>query len=125
MTGKHVAAKRTARDASGKQQTVELTQAVAPQIDNTTGSMQVSGSCSNTYFVILLFKGQDDYARDPKSYILDKAFPCVGGQFSYSISDLPDSLNDGTYYLLVGEEGDKGPWAPITALTEVTINRNH
>lgn len=125
MTGTHIAAKRTVRDAAGKQQTVDVAQTVTPRIDNATGVMQVSGSCSNTYYVILLFKNQDDYARDPKSYILDKAFPCENGSFTYAISDLPSSLADGTYYLLVGEEGDKGPWAPITGLTEVTINRNH
>lgn len=125
MTGKHIAAKRIVRDAAGRTQAVDIAQTITPEIDNATGIMQVSGSCSNTYYVILLFKNQDDYARDPKSYLLDKAYPCTSGTFSYQIADLPDSLQDGTYYLLVGEEGDKGPWAPITQLTEITINKNH
>jgi hypothetical protein len=125
MTGKRIAAKRIIRDAAGKTQAEDIAQTITPAIDNATGIMQVSGSCSNTYYVILLFKNQDDYARDPKSYILDKAYPCASGNFSYQIADLPDSLEDGTYYLLVGEEGDKGPWAPITQLTEITINKNH
>lgn len=125
MTGKRIAAKRIIRDAAGKTQAEDIAQTITPAIDNATGIMQVSGSCSNTYYVILLFKNQDDYARDPKSYILDKAYPCTGGNFSYQIADLPDTLSDGTYYLLAGEEGDKGPWAPITQLTEITINKNH
>lgn len=125
MTGKRVEAKRVQRDRAGKEQVVDVAQTLTPQIDNATGVMQVSGSCSNTYYVILLFKNQDDYARDPKSYLIDKAFPCVGGTFSYSIDELPANLTDGTYYLLVGEEGEKGPWSAITDLTEVTIQRNH
>lgn len=124
MTGKRIEAKRIVRDRAGKEQVTDVTQAVTPEIDNATGSMQVSGSCSNTYFVVLLFKNQDDYVRDPKSYLIDKAFPCVGGAFSYRIADLPDSIQDGTYYLLIGEEGERGPWAALTDLTEVTISRN-
>lgn len=125
MTGKRVDAKRVVRDQSGKERLTDVAQTLSPEIDNTTGVMQVSGTCSNTYFVILLFKNQDDYLRDPKSYIVDKAFPCVNGSFTYRIADLPDALPGGTYYLLVGEEGERGPWAAITDLTEVTINRNH
>ncbi|HUO50791.1 MAG TPA: hypothetical protein VMU25_04485 [Candidatus Paceibacterota bacterium] len=92
--------------------------------DNQTGVVNLSGSCSDTYYVVLLFKNKDDYANDPSSYILNKAYPCQGGSFSYAISDLPTSLENGTYYLLVGQEGAQGGWKPITDLTAITINRN-
>lgn len=124
LTGKHVATKRIVRDSAGEH-AIDNTQQITPTVDNTTGTMRISGACSNTYYVVLVFKNQDDYARDPLSYIVNRAFPCVASSFSYDIDSLPSSLANGTYYLLVGEEGDRGPWAPITQLTEITINRNH
>lgn len=125
MTGKQLATRRLVAKADGTQQVQTVAAAVTPQIDNTTGTMHVSGACSDTYFVVLLFRDQDDYARDPQSYILNRAFPCENQSFSYDVSDLPDSLDDGTYYLLIGQEGEHGAWSPITGLTEVMINHAH
>lgn len=105
------------RDAS-------VTNPVAAALD-TDGDVHVSGSCANTYFVVLLFKNQEDYANDPRSYILNKAYPCESGAYSYSIEDLPPTLENGTYYLLIGEQGDRGTWSPITSLREITIKRSN
>ncbi len=94
-------------------------------IDNTNDTIErvlnVSGSCSSQYYVILLYRNVDDYDRNPSSYILNKAYECVDGRYSYDINDLPKDISPGTYYLLVGGQ-DNGPWSPITSLTEIIIN---
>lgn len=125
LTGKHIPSKRHMKSPDGISDTQQtVTAPLVPKLDNTTGTVQISGQCSDAYFVVLLFKNQDDYANDPRSYIVNRAYPCSGGSFSYSISDLPGTLPDGAYYLLVGQEGERGTWTPITSLTEITINRN-
>jgi hypothetical protein len=123
MTGKKLATQRTVKTPDGKEHIEAVAAAVTPEIDNTTGTMRIGGACDDTYFVVLLFRNQDDYARDPRSYILNKAFPCENKSFSYDIAELPSSLSNGTYYLLVGSQGERGAWTPITGLTEITINR--
>ncbi|MFZ2555699.1 MAG: hypothetical protein WAZ27_02925 [Minisyncoccia bacterium] len=94
-------------------------------VDNDKGIMNISGACSDVYYVILLFKNVTDYEKDPGSYVVNKAYLCIGGEYSYSLAQLPASLKDGTYYLLVGQQGESGLWKPITDLTEVVINNNH
>lgn len=123
MTGKRLATKRVVETSDGKERVEDVATSITPQIDNTTGTMRIAGSCDDAYFVVLLFRNQDDYARDPRSYILNKAFPCENKSFSYAIADLPDALSNGIYYLLVGEQGQTGAWKPITELTEITINK--
>ena len=81
----------------------------------------VSGSCSDAYYVILIYKNEMDYSKDPASYIFNKAFPCVGGTYSYEINSLPMSISDGTYYLLVGGMGETGSWTPKTSLVPIDI----
>ncbi len=125
LTGRQIAAKQIVTSKDGTktgEQTV--TAKLAPQIDNASGVLSVSGQCSDVYFVVLLYRGANDYADDPSSYIVNRAYPCVGGSYSYSIADLPNNLANGEYYLLVGQEGERGTWTPITSLTEITINKN-
>lgn len=126
LTGKQIPTKKTEATSDGfKQGEGVIDEALIPIIDNETGAMNIAGACSDVWFVVLLFKNERDYARDPRSHVLNQAFPCVGGQFSYSISELPSTLPSGTYYLLVGQQGDRGAWTPITALTEITINNRN
>lgn len=115
LTGKNIPTEREDK---------KVTTALAPAVDAAAGTMQISGHCSSDYYVVLLFRHQDDYKNDPRSYVVNRAYPCEGGSFSYAISDLPDGLQDGIYYLMIGEQGKKGPWTPITALTEITIKKN-
>lgn len=96
---------------------------VSQNIDSESGIMTLSGTCSDTYFVVLLYKNQSDYTEDRGSYILNKAFKCENGSFSYSVSDLPSNLETGTYYMLIGDQGSRGTWTPATQLTEININR--
>lgn len=93
-------------------------------IDNENGVMTVSGACEDKYYVILLYKKPDDYSVDKRSYVVNRAYPCEGGTFSYDIDALPTTLADGNYYLLVAKMGEDTPWEPITALTEITLARN-
>jgi hypothetical protein len=126
LTGKQIPTKNTLATAEGfKSGEGEIDASLVPIIDNETGAMNIAGQCGDVWFVVLLFRNERDYAKDPRSYILNQAFPCVNGQFTYSISELPATLPSGTYYLLVGQQGDRGAWTPITALTEISIdNRN-
>ena len=105
--------------------TSALATPTATSIDSTTGNVTVSGSCARPYFVVLIFKNEDDYETDPRSFIMNKAFQCADGAYSYSIDRLPATLPNGTYYLMVGEQGESGPWTPATGLTEITINRSN
>ena len=111
-----------APDGSTRSATIDA--ALAPVVDNASGAITVSGQCSDDYFVVLLYAHEQDYANDPSSYILNKAYPCALGSFTYSIRDLPHSLPAGTYYLLVGQEGKTGAWKPITSLSPITITRS-
>ena len=103
--------------------TATIDTAPSVTLDSVSGAPVVSGSCLMAYYVILLYKNQTDYDKDPASYIINKAYPCVGGAYSFEIKDLPKSIPDGTYYLLVGEMGEKGPWAPMTSLVPIDITR--
>jgi len=106
---------------TGSSQDVADAPAFAEEAD--TGALVVSGSCALEYFVVILYRHPEDYDRDPASYVINKAFPCENGRYSYAISDLPPTLGNGTYYLLIAEQGS-GPWKPITAVQAVAIMRN-
>lgn len=101
--------------------TEDITNIPKLSVNSVTNTLKVSGSCSMKYFVVLLYKNETDYNNDPAASILNRAFPCVGGKYSYSIDELPTTIPNGTYYLLVGEMGDTGTWTPITALVPISI----
>lgn len=131
-TGKQIPTKKRIRHESHDRSNnlviteTEQTVSVPPTItaDNSEGVMDISGVCASTYYVVLIYKQEADYDRDRSSYVINKAYPCEGGTFSYKVRDLPLTLKNGTYYVLIGEQGDTGPWSPITALTQVEIQHN-
>jgi hypothetical protein len=102
----------------------ELSTPPAITVDNVNGTMNVSGSCVEKYYVILVYKNATDYDSDKRSFVVNRAFPCEGGAYSYNVVDLPPTLPDGTYYLLVAGMGEGTPWEPITSLTEIQLHRN-
>lgn len=125
LTGTAIPSKKIVKDKNGRKIAEQAVTGVAQtSIDNQRGVISVSGQCSDVYFVILLYRKQNDYADDPSSYLVNRAYPCVNGRYAYEISELPHNLANGTYYLLVGQEGNTGTWTPITGLTEITINQN-
>jgi len=124
VTGRTIASKKKIRNAAGEvvgEATVSAP--LTTSVDSANNALNVSGQCSDKYFVVLLYKNPGDYDADPRSYIFNSAFPCVNGAYSYALSDLPSSLTDGKYYLLIGSQDDVHPWVPITGVTEITINR--
>lgn len=120
LSGKTIPAKK-----KGLIGTSDLTAPVATQVDSQTGVLTVSGSCASPYYVVLIFKNQTDYEVDPRSFIVNRAYPCENGSYEYSIDRLPPTLPNGTYYLLIGEQGERGAWTPATGLTEISINRSN
>jgi hypothetical protein len=100
----------------------DATVSATPSLDTTgANTLTVSGQCSDPYFVVLLYKNEEDYNENPSSYIFNKAYPCENGEYSYAISQLPFNLKSGRFYLLVAGQGATGSWKPITALIPVGI----
>ena len=124
LSGTSIPTTAAVKNSDGTVTQQEISAVVTPVVNNADGSLTIAGECSDAYYVVLLFKNATDYADDPSSYLINKAYPCVGGTFTYSIKQLPYDLPDGDYYLMVGEEDASGSWTPITAQTEVTINRS-
>jgi hypothetical protein len=113
--------KNTTKDNFQKSKSINNT--ANPIIEN-NGDITVSGSCNNKYFVVLLYKNKNDYVDNSGNSIFNSAFDCLNNSYNYSIKDLPRTLTDGTYYLLVGQQGDIGTWIPISTLSEIVINKN-
>ncbi|HUC01589.1 MAG TPA: hypothetical protein VMA75_01660 [Candidatus Paceibacterota bacterium] len=86
-------------------------------------SLRVAGTCSETYYTILLFMNVNDYKTNPAAALFNEAQPCVNGSFAQTIadSDLPPQLASGTYYLVVANQPAKGPWQPFPQIYPVTI----
>ena len=87
-------------------------------------SIEVSGECAENFYTILLFANPTDYQTDPSLALLNQAHPCVGGTFDQMISDniFPPSLASGTYYLMVADQGTRGPWEPHPALYPIILD---
>ncbi len=94
-----------------------------PVIDAIEGTTSISGSCASTYYVIALYKYPADYEEKPDSAVVHKSYLCIGGEYSFALNKLPARLQSGTYYLIVGEQGDSGPWKPLTDLNEIIISK--
>ncbi len=89
------------------------------------GTLQISGTCNDPYYVILMFRGAEDHIAEPSSYIVNRAYPCEGGTFSYSLTNdnsLPTNL-DGTYHLFVGAQGETGAWRVVSPVIPVQIRK--
>jgi hypothetical protein len=124
LSGNIIPTKRVVNEDGTKREEETVSDVVVPTVDNVTGVVRIEGACTDVYYVVLLFKNQDDYANDPRSFIVNRAYPCIDGHYSYEINRLPVNLENGKYYLLVGSQGERGMWKPITGLTEITINRS-
>ncbi len=101
----------------------KVTEVPQTSLDVEARTLTVSGSCDDPYYVVLIYKDEKDYSDNRSSYIFNKAFDCINGQYSYPVSELPPDLGDGRYYLLVGGQGNEGTWKPISAMVPITINK--
>jgi hypothetical protein len=86
-------------------------------------SLTIAGSCQEKYFVILLFRNKDDYAKRPNSFAWNSADVCINNRFSYDLRSLSRDIEEGRYYLLLAEESEENPWIPISDLIPITINK--
>jgi hypothetical protein len=84
------------------------------------GKIILDGSCREDYFVVLLFRNRNDYIDSPASALYNAAIPCESGSLTYTIDSLPVSLSNGSYWLLIAQQG-QGPWEPISSLHPVYI----
>ena len=88
-----------------------------------TNTIQISGTCSAAYYTIIIFPDATDYEYNPSLAVYNEANKCVGGTFTQTISDLdlPPQLATGTYYLIVANQGTKGPWVPDPEIYPITF----
>lgn len=85
-------------------------------------SLTVQGTCTKPYFVVLTYKSVDDFIKKPRSFVSNYAGSCSGGSFSYDMGHLPVDTRAGTYYLVLGEQGEEGSWEPISSLLPIDIS---
>lgn len=80
--------------------------------DQTVGKMiGVSGSCSDAYYAIVIFRAKDDYRKNPAASVFNQAFECpTDHKFSNGIELKNFNLPSGEYYFLVANQGNKGTW---------------
>ncbi len=93
-----------------------------PLSTNKKPKLIFSGSCQKKYFVVLAFSRPDDYVNDPGKFVYNKAFLCQNGSYYYELTDLSENLKAGTYYFMIAEQGESGPWQPVSAIQSVNIN---
>jgi len=93
--------------------------------DPSANSFTIKGSCTKPYFVVLVFANKDDYVTDPSRAVINRAGACTGGSFTYSLksSDFSSNLPDGTYYVIVGEQGARESWKPTGTMYPILISR--
>lgn len=89
-----------------------------------TNTIQISGTCTAAYYTILIFANPTDYKDDPVAALYNNANKCVDGSFSWTIGDmdLPPQLTSGTYYLVVANQGVKGPWVPDPEIYPIQLS---
>lgn len=84
--------------------------------DSETGNIIISGTCLKDYYVILVFRGENDYATSPRSALFNSAYACKRGAYKYEMTPGSLNLKTGSYFMLVAEQDDGEPWVPISAL---------
>ncbi len=97
---------------------------VVPVVSVTpSGTIQVSGPCFGNYYTILIFRNPGDYSMDPALALFNEASPCVNNSFSQTIGnyDLPPQLASGTYYLMIANQGKRGPWQPDPTVYPIVL----
>lgn len=106
----------------GGAQAISRTAAAVPATAGPASpSAVVHNDCRKAYGVVLMYRHSDDYLTNPSTFVFNRAVPCSGGSFSYDLKQLPIDFVPGTYYLLTAEEGETGPWLPVSGVVPVTI----
>jgi hypothetical protein len=87
-------------------------------------TIEISGPCTSAYYTILIFANPNDYKDDPSSALYNEANVCTNGSFTQTLSDtdFPPQLSSGTYYLVIANQGTKGPWVPDPEIFPITLS---
>jgi hypothetical protein len=74
-------------------------------------SIKVSGSCSDSYYAILIFQVGLDYRADPAVAKYNTAFPCPPEKI-FSQNIVLDNLGfeERDYYIIRAQQGNSGMW---------------
>ena len=113
------------RDFSKTAKTNSFDAGLSFKKNSATASFVVSGKCDAPDYVVLIYRGPNDYINNPASFLYDAASPCASdGTFSFDIASLSLNIPNGTYDLFVGSEGSEGTWVPISPIVPITINSN-
>ncbi len=80
--------------------------------DQTIGkTISVSGSCTDAYYTIVMFRAADDYKKNPAAAVFNQAFACPASRaFSQRIDVKKSNLPSGQYYFFVADQGNAGTW---------------
>lgn len=96
----------------------KLSRGIDVELKENSKKLLVTGSCSDDYFVILMYRNKNDYLNNPSSAVYNQAFPCEG-KIRHEV-DL-ENISSGDYYLLTGEQGKTGTWIPISDLKKINV----
>lgn len=89
-------------------------------------TLSVFGNCSKKYYTILIFSSPNDYSIDPSRALINRAGVCNSGKFEFAIGTgiLPDSTQNGKYYLVVGEQAEGSKVETTNEPQEIEIRRS-
>lgn len=81
------------------------------QYDAPTGKViSVSGTCSDKYYALVIFKSAVDYRARPDASVFNRAFDCPTTHTFTIEADLRDyNLQSGEYYFFIADQGN-GAW---------------
>lgn len=85
-------------------------------------SLEISGSCHEEYFVVLLWKNTEDYINHPGAFASNFADLCRDQKFSYDLGSISKETLDGDYFILIAEEDENNPWVPASGLIPIKIS---
>lgn len=74
-------------------------------------ALKISGSCSDTYYAIVIFQTSVDYKQKPDAAVFNQATLCPEDKkFSRTIELKDYNLPTGEYYFFVADQGKSGSW---------------
>ncbi len=101
----------------------DLSGRVSVSYDAEREDIVLDGTCNEDYYVVLVFRGANDYKQRPGSAIYNSASIC-NGAFSVALGPIVESIGSmkaGTYYLLVASQSETGAWIPISSVVPFQV----
>ncbi len=101
----------------------DLSGRVSVSYDAEREDIVLDGTCNEDYYVVLVFRGANDYQQRPGSAIYNSASIC-NGAFSVALGPVVESIGSlkaGTYHLLVASQTESGSWIPISSVVPFQV----